>query len=89
MRNLVSSRLLTCGGKKLWEHKTTVAPLSLTAGPDGIYFRWTEAGCTGSLQRQCDLEYGPGRPPFKIPFNFGLKIVVRKDLVLAPEVTGR
>ena len=71
-------------GKKLWEHKTTVAPLSLTAGPDGIYFHDGQKlvaldPAKGSALWSTD----PVGRRSKIPFNFGLKIVVHKDLVLA------
>lgn len=71
-------------GEKLWEHKTTVAPLSMTAGPVGLYFhdgkkmvaldpaKGGVAWSTESIGRRS-----------QIAFNFGLKIVVHKDLVLA------
>ena len=57
-------RLLTWRRKKLWEHKTTVAPLSLTAGLMAFTFTMDEAGYW-IPPRQCALEYGPGGPPFR------------------------
>ena len=70
-------------GKKLWEYETTVAPLSLTAGSDGVYFH------DGERMVCLDRESGASTwstPPVgtrrNIPFNFGLKIVVHGDRVI-------
>jgi outer membrane protein assembly factor BamB len=71
-------------GKKLWQHETTVAPLSMTAGPVGLYFH--------DGKKMIALDPAKGNETWstepigrrsKIAFNFGLKIVVHEDLVLA------
>ena len=70
-------------GKKLWEHETTVAPLSLTAGSEGVYFHDGEKMVclhreSGAIRWNTD-SVGTRRT---IPFNFGLKIVVHGDRVI-------
>jgi outer membrane protein assembly factor BamB len=79
-RNLLAIDVAT--GKTLWKTTTTIAPITLAADDKSVYF--FDGGEVVGLSRD-------GKPIWKsnqfdrrktIPFNFGPRLVVHKDVVL-------
>ncbi len=70
-------------GKKLWVKETKAAPLSLTAGSEGLYYHnGDRLVCLGLENGKSTWESGPVGRKSAIQFNFGVKIVVYGDRVL-------